>query len=194
MTVTLERLDRRKKYTKMVLKESLMHILREKHIAKITVKEVCEEADINRSTFYAHYTDLYDLLEQIEEELVKEMVNYLSSYNFDKKEDTLAITEKLIEYLATKQAECKVLLSENSNSSFEKKVRFVAHKFITNSWSDFPLTDKATFEYVSEFIISGSVQIVKIWLQNDMDKSPEEIARLITNLVDQGIWGAGIDL
>lgn len=47
-------MDRRKKYTRMVLKESLMELLKNKPISNITIKEICEEADINRSTFYSH--------------------------------------------------------------------------------------------------------------------------------------------
>jgi AcrR family transcriptional regulator len=66
--MTSEKLDRRVKYTKKVLKESLVEILEKKNIDKITIKEICEKADINRSTFYTHYYDQYDLLHQIENE------------------------------------------------------------------------------------------------------------------------------
>lgn len=55
--------DRRVKFTKMFLKESLIDLLEEKSIFKITIKEICEKADINRATFYAHYSDQYNLLE-----------------------------------------------------------------------------------------------------------------------------------
>ncbi|WP_338121478.1 hypothetical protein [Halalkalibacterium halodurans] len=48
------KLDRRKKYTRMVLKESLMKLMQEKPLSNITIKEICDLADINRSTFYSH--------------------------------------------------------------------------------------------------------------------------------------------
>ena len=56
--------DRRVKYTKMVLKESLIDLLSKKDISCITIKQICEEADINRATFYTHYSDQFDLLRQ----------------------------------------------------------------------------------------------------------------------------------
>ena len=60
--------DARVRYTQKVLKDSLLQLLEKKPINKITVKEVCELAELNRATFYAHYTDCLDLLESIENE------------------------------------------------------------------------------------------------------------------------------
>ena len=61
--------DARVKYTKMVLKKALLELMQHKPVNKITVKEICERAELNRATFYAHYSDCFDLLESIEEEL-----------------------------------------------------------------------------------------------------------------------------
>ena len=58
-------MDRRIKYTKKVLKETLLNILEKKDISKISVTEICTEADINRGTFYRYYNDVYDLLKGI---------------------------------------------------------------------------------------------------------------------------------
>jgi len=62
----------------MVIKESLINLLEEKDISQITIKEICENADVNRSTFYAHYTDQYDLLRKIEDEFLANIRDYLS--------------------------------------------------------------------------------------------------------------------
>ena len=60
--------DRRVKYTKTMLKNALVQRMHKQHISSISVKSLCETADINRSTFYAHYTDSYNLLHQIGQE------------------------------------------------------------------------------------------------------------------------------
>ena len=73
-----DKIDRRVKYTRMVIKESLINLLEEKDISQITIKEICENADVNRSTFYAHYTDQYDLLRKIEDEFLANIRDYLS--------------------------------------------------------------------------------------------------------------------
>ncbi|MTW88023.1 TetR family transcriptional regulator [Virgibacillus dakarensis] len=174
----------------MVLKDSIMKLLKEKQISAITVKEICELADINRSTFYAHFCDQFDLLEQIEEELIEDMGMYLSTYNVKKEDDALQMTEKLIEYFASKQDECQTLLNENSDSSFQKKVMVVTHRFIMKNWMEVVNhPNKDISEYLSSFIVSGGIQMLKVWLNNGMDKSPKEMAEIIINLVNTGIRG-----
>ena len=66
----MEKTDARKRYTQLVLKQALLKLLKEKPVNKITVKEVCELAQLNRATFYAHYRDCFALLESIENELI----------------------------------------------------------------------------------------------------------------------------
>ena len=70
-----DRSDRRTRYTQMVLKKSLIEWMEQKPLAKITIKELCERADINRCTFYAHYRDQYDLLQQIEDEIILSLIH-----------------------------------------------------------------------------------------------------------------------
>lgn len=66
-----EKLDRRTAYTRMVIRESLYKLLEKKHLSEITVKELCEKAEVNRTTFYRNYLDIYDLYEKLEEELTE---------------------------------------------------------------------------------------------------------------------------
>ena len=63
-------MDRRIKYTKNIIKTTFLKKLEEKEINKITVSEICKEADVNRATFYRYYLDVYDLLDSIEAEFV----------------------------------------------------------------------------------------------------------------------------
>lgn len=186
--MTNSKLDRRKKYTRMVLKNSLMKLLKKKPISSITVKEICELADINRSTFYSHYSDQFDLLDKIEEEIIEDMTGYLSQYNYEKEEDTLQMFEKLLEYLASKQEICKTLLHEKADSTFQKKVIVFAHHFFMESWTSARI-DEDLFRYLSTFIISGSIDVMKNWLNNGMEKSPKEMAKIINNLINKGLLG-----
>ena len=66
----MKKTDARVRYTQKVLKDSLLQLLEKKPVNKITVKEVCELAELNRATFYAHYTDCFALRESIENEML----------------------------------------------------------------------------------------------------------------------------
>ena len=62
--------DHRSRITLMLIRKALMELLRQKPIQAISIKELCESAGINRGTFYAHYTDMYDLLQKIESDML----------------------------------------------------------------------------------------------------------------------------
>ncbi|WNF38326.1 TetR-like C-terminal domain-containing protein [Bacillaceae bacterium IKA-2] len=180
------KLDRRKKYTRMVLKESLMKLLKEKSISTVTVKEICVLADINRSTFYSHYLDQFDLLNQIEEEIIADMNETLTA-NYNQDEETLQMTEKIVEYVAENSDVCATLFSEHGDSSFKKRVMMVASEYTVKTWlSSYPFNSEIS-EYVSMFAVSGSIHVLENWLNNGMDKSPKEIAEIINNLTNKGL-------
>lgn len=180
-------MDRRKKYTRMVLKESLMDLLKNKPISNITIKEVCELADINRSTFYSHFSSQYDLLNAIEEEFIEDMVSTLNQYNFSKEEEALKMTEKILEYIALKSDVCQTLLSENSDIHFQKKGMAITQEFIFKNWISDTHFDRETFEYINIFVVSGSIYVIKNWLENGMDKTPREMAEIINNFINRGL-------
>lgn len=174
-----KKLDRRKKYTRQVLKDSLITLLKTKPIAAITVKEICERADINRSTFYAHYKDPFDLLEQIEEEIITDLNTYLNQYNFEQEQEALQMTEKLLEYVVTKYEIFQTLLNENADHTFERRVMNVARSFLIQSRIPNNENDTALSEYAITYVISGSIYVIKQWVANGMDHPPKRIAQLI---------------
>lgn len=65
--------DRRVRYTHMVLKEALLDLLKDRPIERISVKEICDKADINRSTFYVHYGSPQELLDSIKNDMYDEI-------------------------------------------------------------------------------------------------------------------------
>lgn len=72
--------DRRIRRTESAIHAAFLDLLFEKDITKITVKELCERADINKSTFYLHYRDIYDLAEHYKQELATKICNIVLEY------------------------------------------------------------------------------------------------------------------
>lgn len=62
--------DRRARRTRRLLRESLLELLEEKRFGEISIRDVTDRADVNRTTFYLHYTDTAQLLRSVEEELL----------------------------------------------------------------------------------------------------------------------------
>ena len=72
--------DRRVRRTRTRLQQAMLELLQEKDARSITVRELTQRADVNRGTFYAHYKDVFDLLDQMEAELFERLSSLLSSY------------------------------------------------------------------------------------------------------------------
>ncbi|WP_101845369.1 TetR/AcrR family transcriptional regulator [Halobacillus sp. Marseille-P3879] len=181
-----EKLDRRRKYTRKVLKESLITLLSQKPITDITVKEVCELADINRSTFYSHYADHYDLLSKIEEEIMEDMNQYLYSCSYEFEEESIQMTEKILQYVTENKLMFQTLLNKEAAPSFEKRMMELTRQFMMNNWMMDNYGKREESKYLSTFVISGAIHVIKDWLENDMDRSPKEMAVMINSFINYG--------
>lgn len=175
--------DRRVKYTKMVLKESFIKLLEIKAISQISIKEICEDADINRATFYAHYNDQYDLMKKIENELLDNVKAQLSE--LDKTDDNMnavLTAEKIFEYIKENAKLCKLLLSEHGDFSFQKQIMMLVYDKIITQITDNSKITKEDAEYVYSFTITGCVGIVQKWLDDGMKKSARFMAEMVIKL------------
>jgi len=167
----------------MVLRDNLMLLLKKKQLSSITVKELCEKADINRSTFYDHFRDVFHLMDYIEEEIIEDLTTYLSQYNFaEEAEESLQMTEKLLEYIATRYDTCQILLNENNDPSFERRITEVTQQFLMRNISHKNYHDTTLSKYAGTFLIGGGIYVIKRWLENNMDQSIEQIAWLINSI------------
>ncbi|MBR1583848.1 MAG: hypothetical protein IJ663_08910 [Spirochaetales bacterium] len=101
------RSDARVRYTKRVIKESFLSLLREKPVNKITVKEVCELAELNRATFYSHYSDCFALMDNIEQELLEafeESLRFIDGF------DVSALIAAIYSMVEQNENACRVLV------------------------------------------------------------------------------------
>ncbi len=179
--------DRRVKYTKMVIKDSLVKFLKEKPISKITVKEICEDADINRATFYAHYTDQYDLLQRIENEIIDDINLYLNEYNFEETNlIDIKIIERILEYIAENAELFDLLLNLNGDIKFQQEfINIIGQQhFLPILGSN--AVSKEDAEYLFHFLASGAVGVIQMWLKSGMKKSARDIAELILKTSNNG--------
>jgi AcrR family transcriptional regulator len=124
--------DRRIRYTKMVLKQSLLQLMRERDIGRITVKDICELADINRSTFYTHYSDPRDLLDTIEEELLLEMQKSVDRFTDAQNVPDMIIG--LIRAIVTNNELCENILSSHGDKEFLKRAMDIPRHNCVAAW------------------------------------------------------------
>jgi AcrR family transcriptional regulator len=182
--------SRKTHYTRMALRSSLVDLMAQKPITRITITELCEKADINRTTFYAHYKDQYDLLRQMEEETIADFEAMLTKYeNKYSKKETLQMLEEMLRYIANNSNSIQVLLSENGDVYFQKRLfrRFLYRKQVLAYFTEVSQDTETKFpnemlEYHSFFVINGAIGVIQYWLKNNMNIPATELAKMLVNL------------
>lgn len=111
--------DHRVKKTKKLLQETLATMIIEKNIHNITIKELTTKADVHRSTFYAHYEDIYDLYNEIENNVISDL-SWLIETNFSL--DLNVYYQILFDYVHQNKKFCKMLFSNHVNPSFSDRL------------------------------------------------------------------------
>ncbi len=182
--------DRRIKYTKMVIRNSFIALLKQKPISKISIKEICEDADINRATFYSHYTDQYDLLKKTEDEILLDIRNYLmDTKSNDLEPASIEITVVIFEYIKLNADICSVLLSDKGDMYFKKHIMMLVQEQCVYLWKSRYSLSEDNEEYLYTFILFGCIGIVQKWIEDGMVKSSEEIADILTKFIYHGVNG-----
>ncbi|MBQ6022414.1 MAG: TetR/AcrR family transcriptional regulator [Clostridia bacterium] len=182
--------DRRVMYTKMFLKESLLELMREKPVDKITPTELCRKAQINRNTFYTHFYTARDVLEEIESEFSTQIIDSLSSRFSAENIDIPQMLNEICRIIYEKQDFCKILLSENGDAAFFEKVITLGKSVIVNGWHKQGITlSDDQMEMFFAYIVNGSIALIRKWASAEMKNTPEEIAKLIERATYGGING-----
>ena len=184
--MTTVKSDRRVKYTKMILKKSITELLTEKPIEKITVKEICERADVNRGTFYSHYSDQFDLYNSIIGELIEGVFERLGDFLTSGRQDLLKSVALVYEYIKENSTLVGVLLQSNTGYSLDTQLCEIIEKVylknIKNNVSDDSIVDAAY-----SFMASGNIGLIKYWINTGMEKSVEEMASLSVRISTAGL-------
>lgn len=167
--------------TKAALQRNLIRLLGEKPINKISVKELTEASDLNRATFYLHYSDIYALMEDVEESIIRDVHELLQPIQMARPIDML---EPLFEYMYEKRDTLKILLSDSGNMAFFLKLIESIKQFCFELWKQyFNFKNDELYEYCFSFISAGTLSVARIWVSEGMKKSPREVSEMIEQMI-----------
>lgn len=178
--------------TKKLLSDALIKLMSEKDFDKISVKDLTEELDINRGTFYLHYKDKYDLLQQKEDEVLEEFDEIITGVlqnlhkDFVVPSDRKVLLSIFISVYSNikKNAEfMKVILGSNGDLNFQMKVKNFIENWLVENISINADAEKLPIKYLAAVASSAQLGIIQKWLKTGMKETPEELAYFFSNIV-----------
>jgi Transcriptional regulator len=165
----------------MIIQVNFISLLKQKPLNKITVKEICTLAEINRATFYKYYADAYDLMEKIEDEMLLELQETMQTSIHDGVSKTLTrILEKMKEDYSVYAA----LFSNNGDTNFPMKIfRMCYGKFEGYIHKKYPNLSEAQRAWIYVYTAQGSSGILNCWISDGLKETPADVAKFIEQLI-----------
>lgn len=180
--------DRRVIKTKKAIRNAFAELLSEKDLNDITVKDIADRADINRKTFYNYYPGVYQVVEEIENEIVDLFKGTLKDIDF-----TLVLKEpyllfgRLTDIINSELDFYGHLFQAERNSNLSSKVAKAMMKATKSSLSSQIDLDEERLDIIINYSISGMFGVYQSWFNSDRHQSIEKISRLISELCIHGL-------
>lgn len=167
--------DRRVTMTKRMLKDALTEMLRETDIYHVSIRELCQRADINRTTFYKYYGSQFDLLADMENDLLE----FLSKTMTEHASDPKTIIRIVCEYLENHLEFARLILNNNVDPLFPQKIFSLDILREAVFEKNTGRQNEAGRDYLFNYLTYGAYRVLSLWLNKEQRESPEQIARLL---------------
>lgn len=179
--------QKRQTQTKTAIKTALTQLLQEVGFEQLTVSQLCQRAGINRGTFYLHYQDKFDLMEQLKEETLSQ----LRTFFIENQEHDVHLV-LVLEYIK-ENYDFIYALSQSNYLNFKATIReFMLQLFQREDPADlqaflgrnFPINQK----YALECVLSLVEGIINLWVSSGAKESPQEIRDIFSKVIDFTNW------
>lgn len=183
--------DRRVRRTRKLLKESLLNLMQEKEFSQISVTDVTEGADMNRATFYLHYTSTTQLLQSVEDELLEEAKELMDAHVQETadKRTVRPILEPVLDFVVEHREVCIILFRNDQVSRFtEHLLELIQYNGVELVAGWLHTEDEQQISYLLEFVTCGLIGLVRVWFQKNMQEPKEKLLATAEQLVNGAMF------
>lgn len=178
-----EEKDIRYQRTHKSILQAMIELLKVKNFDQITVKDICEQAQISRSGFYLHYLDKFDLVEKYQLYFIRESNERITKERSRSRHD---FTLLLLHYLKDEGQLMSLLLSSNGSSEIQNNMKQMMQKnardFIL-PYIDISLTNSTEERYFLVFLSNAMLGVVQEWINSNQKETPEDIVKLLDKII-----------
>lgn len=179
--MNVEKKDRRIRRTEKQLEEALIRLLEKKSIQKITVKELAEEADITRATFYQHHRDPYEMLKEMQDGILDRIQDII---NVTTGGDSYGFFYQLFDYLSDKNIRPEILSFDTGEGTGYERIGNKIHNNYMLRWGQhFTGEQNTQYEYYRYYIVFGCIAVVENWVQHGKKETPDQMAKILFSVL-----------
>lgn len=172
--------------TRKLIYQTLLELMKEKTFEEIKVSDICSKAMINRSTFYAHYEDKYELLidflSNLKEEFAREL-NESCKENLSIREYYIRLISLFLDHIDSKRDVYNSIMVNNRSSIMMDILLSVVNDDILKRFKENDINLKVPTEVISKFYLGGVINIGMEWLSNSNKYTKEEILDYLKLLI-----------
>lgn len=179
--------DRRVRKTLGALREGLASLMQSKPVNEISVSELTALCDINRGTFYRYYRDVFDMVDKTEKQVFANIEQIAEKYGTDLETDMPRMMREMFAYFESDRPICRAILGLHGNTLFVSQVAGLMKGKYASFWKNSDRSDPARTEYCFNFVVSGSIGLMREWLCRDDPQPAPEIAALAARLISNGL-------
>lgn len=183
--------------TRTRIKQAFVNLIAEKGLDALTVSDITRRAGINRGTFYLHFIDKYDLLEQLEDEITNQLKEILLNKNFQTEIDDIdqvfppARIQKALEYIVSDFEFVSTIAGPNGDRQLAVKLKSIINELMDAGLAQAGLhvvgNGIYSEAYARELILSRVMAIINMWLENGGKEEPAQLAQMISRSKDQKV-------
>lgn len=179
----MKKVDTRIQFTKMKLREAILELLQDKSINKVTVKDICEKAGLNRGTFYLHYDSPAGLLKDIENQFLEENTKLFQSFLKRAENEEPNVVEALFASIKANSDIVCILLGPHGDPTFASEILDGMRDGVLDQWQlEFPHYDREDLNFVFDYVLIGSTRLILSWLQDSKGISASQFSKRIERL------------
>lgn len=171
--------NQRMRLTKMLFKNSLISLLHKKSIYQISVTELCDAAELNRSTFYKYYENVRDILIELEKETLQKGKQCMQESAVGEEGFYIVPLYRLLCDIQNNREIYQLLLNNSAHDGFPADMMQETIDFLKDQAKSLNIKEGNKSNYLFQYLVSGCVSVIQNWINGPMQESPMEISELI---------------
>lgn len=171
--------------SRKMIRQAFYEMLKEKNFEKITVTDIVKKADVNRSTFYAHYPDVMGVVEEIQEEILDYTQHFMENIDFkDFYENPKPYLEYIVKLVAQNNELYRLLMTSAMAAKQLDQLKYIViDRTIETLDVQNGFKDRVELEFATRFYMGGIVDVYTQWMNGVIDCSLEELTDQLANVI-----------